>query len=101
MFSGSDTEANNGSLAQLLGGFQSVQALDQYETLAVHPHQDRCGLAVLEHAGSEFVDARLIKRGEPFDRHVDLVEREILALHHGGNYLARPALYCAGLTEAR
>jgi hypothetical protein len=48
-------EADDGFLAERLGGFQPVYALDQHETRAVRTHQDGCLLADLEHAGGDFV----------------------------------------------
>src|ERR1035437_6797034 len=89
MLPGIHPVADDGGLAQRLGGFQPVQALDQHETLAVGAHLDRHLLAVLEHAGGDLVDARLHQRFAPLDRHVDLGDREILALEHGGATIAR------------
>src|ERR1039458_1069443 len=84
MLPGIHPVADDGGLAQRLGGFQPVQALDQHETLAGGAHLDRHLLAVLEHSGGDLVDARRHERFAPLDRHVDLGDREILALHHGG-----------------
>src|ERR1035437_4510212 len=89
MLPGIHPVADDGGFAQRLGGFQPVQALDQHETLAVGAHLDRHLLAVLEHAGGDLVDARLHQRFAPLDRHVDLGDREILALEHGGATIAR------------
>ena len=41
-----DAEADNGLLAQRLGGFQPVQALDQDEARAIGTHQDGRLLAI-------------------------------------------------------
>ena len=41
MFPRVDKEADNSFFAERLGGFQSVQALNENETSAVRPHQDR------------------------------------------------------------
>lgn len=78
-----DEVADDGRLAERLGGFQAVQALDQHEAGTVGAHQDRRLLAGFEHAGGDFVHAFLLKRGTPFDRHVDVGDGDGLALHHG------------------
>jgi hypothetical protein len=64
-----DAEADDGFLAERLGGFQPVQALDQHEPRAVRTHKDWCLLADVEHAGGDFVHALLHERGPAFDRH--------------------------------
>src|SRR5664279_5547336 len=98
MLPGIHPVADDGGLAERLGGLQPVQALDQHETLAVGAHLDRHLLAVLEHALGDLGDALLVERFAPLDRHVDLGDREILAFHHGGATLARP---CAGRIGAQ
>jgi ADP-ribose pyrophosphatase YjhB (NUDIX family) len=75
-------EADDGFLAERLGCFKSVQALDQHKARAVRPHQDRRLLAVIEHAGRDLVHALLFERGASFDRHVDVGNCKGLALHH-------------------
>jgi hypothetical protein len=60
-----------------------MQALDEHEACAVGPHQDWRLLAIGEHALRYFLYALWIKRGPPLDRHVDIVDREVLAFHHG------------------
>ena len=76
-------EADDGFLAERLGCFKSVQALDQHKARAVRPHQDRRLLAAIEHAGRDLVHALLFERGASFDRHVDVgiakVSRFIIA----------------------
>src|SRR5450631_185206 len=89
MLPGIHPVADDGGLAERLGGLQPVQALDQHETRAVLPHLDRHLLAVLEHALGDLVHARLHERFAPLDRHVDLGDREILAFHHDGATIAR------------
>src|SRR5208282_4794868 len=76
-----DAKADDGLLAERLGGLQPVQPLDQHEARAVRPYQDRGLLAVLEHAGGDFVHALLLERGPAFDRHVDVGDGKNLALH--------------------
>src|SRR5215831_18091732 len=78
MLPGFDTVTNDGGLAQRLGGFKPVQALDQYEARAVRAHQDRRLLALREHA-------------VPRCRHVDIGDREGLAFQHveEGSIVAR------------
>lgn len=61
-----------------------MQTLDQHEACAVGAHQYRPLLAGIEHAGGDYVDVLLLKRGPPFDRHVDIGDGEGLALHHDG-----------------
>lgn len=86
-----DPEADDGLLAQSLGGFQPVQALDQHEARAVRSHQDGRLLAVREHALRNVLDAFGIERGPPLDGHVNSVNRKILALHHDA---AEPSMLC-------
>ncbi len=69
MLSRFHAEADDSFLAERLGGFQPVQALDQHETRAIRTHQDWCLLADFEHAGSDFVHALSHKRGPTFDGH--------------------------------
>jgi len=83
------SKANDGLLAQCLGGLQPVQALDQHEARAVRTHQDGRLLAVREHALRDFLDALWIERGPPLYRHVDGIDREVLALHHNA---AKPSM---------
>src|SRR5579862_492744 len=75
-------EADDGFLAKRLGGLQPMEAFDEDETCAVRPHQDWRLLAFLEHAQCDFVHALLFEGGAPFDRYVDVGDRESLALHH-------------------
>src|SRR5450759_946869 len=92
MLPGIDAETDDGRLAQRLGGLQPVQPFDQHEARAVRPHQDWRLLAVREHALRDLVDARLHGRRAPLGRHVDIGDREVLALHHGEASLARLCL---------
>jgi hypothetical protein len=80
-----DAEADDCFLAERLGGLQPVQAGDQDKARAVRPYQDRRLLTVIEHAGSDFVDALLLKRGAPFDRHVNVGDDKSFALHRIAN----------------
>ena len=82
MFARFHAEADDGFLAERLGGFQPVQALNQHETRAIRTDQDWCLLADVEHAGSDFVHALLDERGPTFDRHVGIGDREGFAFHH-------------------
>lgn len=77
-----DKKADDSFFAERLGGLQSMQALNQYKARAVRSHQDRRALAVVEHAGGDFVDALLFEGGTPLRRHVDVGDGEGLALHH-------------------
>ena len=79
-----DKEGDNGLFAERLGGFQPMQALNEHETSAVRPYQDRRLQALVEHARGDFVYAPLIKGGAPFDWHVDVCDRNGLALHRAG-----------------
>jgi hypothetical protein len=77
-----DAEADDGLLAQRLGGFQPVQSFDQNKARAIGTHKDGRLLAIREHALRDFLYAFWIKGGPPFGGHVDGVNREIFALHH-------------------
>src|SRR5260221_9745875 len=90
-----DAEADDGLLAQRLCSLQPMQALNQHETGAVRPHQDRRLLTVREHALRDLLDAFWVECGPPLDRHVDRVDREILAFHH-----AREAYHILGRCSA-
>jgi hypothetical protein len=79
-----DKETENSSFTERFGGFQPMQAFNEHEPSTVRPYQDRRLLALLEHARGDFIYALLIKGGTPFDRHVDVCDREGLALHHAG-----------------
>ena len=57
------------------------QALNEHETSAVRPYQDRRLQTLVKHARGDFVHAPLIKGGAPFDWHVDVCDRNGLALH--------------------
>jgi membrane-bound metal-dependent hydrolase YbcI (DUF457 family) len=90
-----DKETVNSFFTERFGGFQPMQAFNEHEPSAVRPHQDRRLLALVEHARGDFVYALLIKGGTPLDWHVDVCDREGLALHHrvftssiGGAFLA-------------
>jgi hypothetical protein len=84
MFPRLDKEADNSFFAERLGGFQPMQALNEHETSAVRPYQDRRLQTLVEHARGDFVYAPLIKGGAPFDWHVDVCDRNGLALHRAG-----------------
>ncbi len=84
MLPGFDAVTNDGGLAQRLGGLKSVQALDQHEARAVGAHQDRCLLALREHAVRDRIDALQVERFAPRGRHVDIGDREDLAFQHAG-----------------
>jgi hypothetical protein len=79
-----DKKTENGFFTERFGGFQPMQAFNEHEPSAVSPYQDRHLLALVEHAGRYFVYSLLIKGGTPLDWHVDLCDREGLALHHAG-----------------
>jgi len=91
MLPGFDTVTNDGGLAQRLGGFKPVQALDQYEARAVRAHQDRRLLALREHAVRDCIDALQVEHFAPRCRHVDIGDREGLAFQHveEGSIVAR------------
>jgi hypothetical protein len=63
-------KAHDSFFAERLGGLQPVQTLNQHKARAVRPHQDRRPLAIVEHAGRDFVHALLFEGGAPFYRHV-------------------------------
>jgi hypothetical protein len=48
--------------------------------------QDRRSQAVVKHARGDFVYAPLIKGGAPFDWHVDVCDRNGLALHRAASH---------------
>src|SRR5262245_45185749 len=75
--------SDDGFLAQLLARFQTMQPFHQDETFAVLPHQDRALQADLEDALGDLLRLLGIERRAPFHRHVDVSDRERLALHHG------------------
>jgi hypothetical protein len=77
-----DKETENSFFTKRFGGFQPMQALNQHEPSAVRPYLDRCLLAPVEHARGDFVYALLIKSGTPLDWHVDVRDRDGLALQH-------------------
>src|SRR5947207_12628826 len=78
-----DQIAEDTGLAELLAGFEPLQALHQDETIAVTPHQDRSLLAKLHDALGEFIDRVGLELGAAFDRDIDVGDRNRLALHHG------------------
>jgi hypothetical protein len=79
-----DKETDNSFFAERLGGFQPVQTFDQHKASAVRPYKDRRLLALIEDARRDFVYALLIKSGALLNRHVDVRDRDGLALHHAG-----------------
>jgi len=81
---GVDAVADDGGLAQRLGGLKPVQALDQHEARAVRAHQDRRLLALREHTVRDRIDALQVERFAPCGRHVDIGDREGLAFKHLG-----------------
>src|SRR6266478_1308105 len=83
MPAGLDDVSDNGFLAQLLARLQTMQPFHQDETFAVLPHQDRALQADLEDALGDLLRLLGIERRAPFHRHVDVGDRERLALHHG------------------
>src|SRR4029079_14520896 len=82
MLSRLDQVAEDRCLAQLLAGFQAVQPLHQDETIAIAPDQDRRLLTDLQYALRDVVDDLGIERAPALDRHIDVGDRERLALHH-------------------
>jgi hypothetical protein len=70
-------------LAELLARLQTMQPFHQDETFAVLPHQDRALQADLEDALGDLLRFLGVERRAPFHRHVDVGDRERLALHHG------------------
>jgi hypothetical protein len=79
-----DKETVNCFFAERFGGFQPMQAFNEYKSSAVRPYQDRRLLTLLQHARGDFVDALLIESGAPLDWHVDVCDRDGLTLHHTG-----------------
>jgi hypothetical protein len=75
--------SDDGVLAQLLAGLQTMQPFHQYETFAVLPHQDRALQADLEDALGDLLSLLGVEHRAPFHWHVDVGDRERLALHHG------------------
>jgi hypothetical protein len=80
---GLDDVSDNGFLAQLLARLQTMQPFHQDETFAVLPHQDRALQADPEDALGDLLRLLGIERRAPFHWHVDVGDRERLALHHG------------------
>jgi hypothetical protein len=72
MLPGVDAITDDGGLAQRLGGFKPVQALDQYEARAILAHEDRRLLANNEHAMCDRIDALQVERFAPRCRKVSL-----------------------------
>ena len=87
-----DAEADDRLLAERLGSFQPVQALDQNEARAIGTYKDGCLLAIREHALGDLLNAFWIEGSPPFDGHVNGVDRKIFALHHNA---AKPSMLCA------
>jgi len=77
-----DKETENSFFTERLGGFQPMQAFNEHEPTAVRPYLNWRLLAVVEHARGDFVYALLIKGGTPLDWHVDVRDRDGLALQH-------------------
>jgi len=75
-----DKETENSVSTERFGGFQPMQAFNEHEPSAVRPYQNRRLLALVEHARGDFVYALLIKGGTPLDWHVDVCDRDGLAL---------------------
>src|SRR5213596_3540347 len=78
-----DQIAKDTGFAELLAGFEPLQALHQDETIAVTPHQDRGLLAERHDALGELVDDRRLELGAAFNRNIDVGDRNRLTLHHG------------------
>jgi hypothetical protein len=74
-----DKKAENSFITERFGGFQPMQAFNEYEPSAVCPYQDRRLLTLVKHAHRDFVYALLIEGGSPLDLHVDVCDREGLA----------------------
>src|SRR6516225_5219207 len=79
-----DKETENSFFTERFGSFQPMQAFNEHEASAVRPYQDRRLQAPVEDARGDFVYALLITGGTPLDWHVDVCDREGLALHHAG-----------------
>jgi hypothetical protein len=79
-----DKETMNCFFAKRFGGFEPMQAFDEYKPSAIRAYQNRRLLALLQHARGDFVYALLIKRGTPLHWYVDVCDRDGLALHHAG-----------------
>src|SRR4029450_11080266 len=75
--------AEDGLFAQLLACLQTMQPFYQHETVAVLPHQDRALLADLQDTLGDLLRLLGIERRAALRRHIDLCDRECLALHHG------------------
>src|SRR5450631_3659801 len=82
MFLGLDEVSEDGFLAQRLAGFQPVQTVHEDEAVAVAAHQDGGFLPALQHAAGDFLDDVELERGTAFDRHIDVRDFELFALHH-------------------
>jgi hypothetical protein len=76
--------SRDGLLAQPFARLQTVQSFDQHETFAVLPHEDGSLQADLQDALGDLVCLLGVERRAPLRRHVDVGDRECLALHHGG-----------------
>src|SRR5262249_20800518 len=79
-----DKETEDSFFTERFGGFQPMQAFNEHKPGAVRPHQDRRLLAFVEHTRGDFVYALLINGSSPLDWHIDVCDREGLALHHAG-----------------
>ena len=97
MLPGVDAVADDGGLAQRLGGLKPVQALDQHEARSVRAHQDRRLLALREHAVRDRIDALQVERFASRGRHVDIGDWEDLAFQHASpvdpTFMVRSALF--------
>src|SRR4029077_2673776 len=87
-------------LPQCPGGFEPVQSLNQNVAGAILPDQDRRFLAVGEHALGDLAHMLRLKRRATLGRHVNIVDRETLALEHASGRLARSASEALALRVA-
>src|SRR5215831_9665851 len=100
MLPGVDAIADDGGLAQRLGAFKPVQALDQYEARSIRAYQDRRLLALLEHAVRDRIDALQVERFAPRGRHVDIGDWKGLAFQHVGRVARSVRVYTCSTKPA-
>src|SRR5262245_1545266 len=95
-----DEETDDRGLTERAACLQAVQTFDQDEPLSVPTNQDRRGLAVLQHALSDFVNRLGIEGLATLHRDIDLVDFECLVLQHDGSIrlTARMLHRCKGFS---
>ncbi len=83
MLSRIDKEGDYGLFAKRFGSLQSVQTFYKYKAHSIRPYSDWHLEALVENTRRDLVYSLLFEGRSPFDRNVDGVDCDGLALQHG------------------